>query len=251
MRKSILCLAVAAIGVLPLSVQAAESRGGFSAEQRKEIESIIKDYVTEKDPEILGIGLRNLEKRRIADARAKTEASLVSNKEKIFRDPATPYAGNPAAKVVIAWFYDYQCGYCKVSDDALSKILKEEKDVKVIYKNYPVLGPVSMEASKAALASAKQGKFMAFHSALMSNKERLSSDSIIAIAKKVGLDVAKLKKDMADKKLDDELQQTMQLGQELGVQGTPFFAYGNDFNPGVMRYNELMQVVTDVRKGTN
>jgi protein-disulfide isomerase len=252
MRKTFSYLVAAVIGLLPLygiaSPSAAQTRPAFTEEQRKEIERIVKDYITEKDPEILETGLKNLQARKQSEADAKTKEKVVSEKDKVFNDPSTPMAGNPNGKIAIAWFYDYQCGYCKVSDEALNRILKEEKDVKVVYKNFPVLGNTSVEAARAVLASMKQNKFMAFHNALMTKKEHLTSDVIYQTAKQAGLDVEKLKKDMEDKQGNEALFNVMKLGQDLGIQGTPFFVIGETYFPGVMQYEQLKKAITEVRK---
>ncbi|MDD4617429.1 MAG: DsbA family protein, partial [Alphaproteobacteria bacterium] len=221
----------------------------FNDDQRKEIEGIIYEYITQKNPDALEAGLMNLQKRKQGEAESKIKEKIGTEKQKIFNDPDTPFAGNPKPAVTVTWFYDYQCGYCKSSEDALGKILKEEKDVKVVYKQFPVLGPSSMEAAKAVLASAKQGKFLAFHSALMGKKEHLTSDSIYQTAKQAGVDVEKLKKEMADKKYDEALSEMVRLGQDLGVQGTPFFVINDSYSPGALQYGDLKTMIAEARKG--
>ncbi len=248
MRKTAACLIAATLALLPLSAHAA-AQPRFTDEQRKEIESIIYEYITQKNPEVLEAGITNLQKRKQAEAETKTKEKIAANKEKIFNDPDTPIAGNPKGDVTITWFYDYQCGYCKIADQGLAKVLKEDKDIKITYKQFPVLGNTSTEAAKAVMASVKQGKFMAFHSALMGKKEHLSSDMLYQTAKQAGLDVEKLKKDMKDKKVEDSVSEMMRLGEDLGIRGTPFFIINDSVSPGVLQYDDLKRMISDARKG--
>ncbi len=266
MHKAVLFFAVTLIGLLPCSGFAADAPAGstatvpvaapkpqaaavssFSDAQRTEIEEIIKDYLGDKHPEVMAQGLQLLQQREQAAADAKTKEKIASEKDKLFNDPATPFAGNPKASVTVLEFYDYQCGYCKMAEDAVERILKDDKDVKFVYKNFPILGPISMEAAKAGLASVKQGKFQAFHSALMNKKEHLTSDLIYQIAKEAGLDVEKLKKDMTDPSIDATITASSKLGQDLGVHGTPFFIVNSASFPGVMKYEQLKDAVNEAR----
>lgn len=258
MHKAVLFLAAALIGLLPVSGFAADAPAaapkpqtsavtGFTDTQRAEIEGIIKDYLSDKHPEVMAQGLQLLQQREQAAADAKTKEKIVSEKDKLFNDPATPVAGNPKAKVTVLEFYDYQCGYCKMAEDSVERVLKDDKDVRFVYKNFPILGPVSAEAAKAGLASVRQGKFQAFHNALMNKKEHLTSDMIYQIAKDAGLDVEKLKKDMTDPSIDETIAASFKLGQDLGVHGTPFFIINNTSFPGVLKYEQLRDAVNDAR----
>ncbi|MFA5041283.1 MAG: DsbA family protein, partial [Bdellovibrionales bacterium] len=220
----------------------------FSDAQRAEIESIIKDYLVDKNPDVMAEGLRKLDQRRRDAAEAKTKEKLVSEKDRIFNDPATPVGGNPKGKVSVVEFFDYGCGYCKMGEESVEALLNNDKDVRFIYKNYPVLGEVSHEAAKAGLASVKQGKFQTFHRALMMKKERLSNDVIYKVAGEVGLDVAKLKKDMADPSIENAIKASIQLGQDIGAEGTPFFIINDTSYSGVLQTDQLKYHVDEARK---
>lgn len=220
----------------------------FTEAQKAEIENIVKDYLTNKRPEVLAEGIQNLQKREQAEAESKTKEGVNKEKNRLFNDPASPVAGNPKGSVTVVEFYDYQCGYCKLSEEGIEKLLKEDKDVRFVYKNFPVLGPVSVEAAKAGLAAAKQGKFQVFHTALMMKKEHLNSDLIYKIAKDAGLNVEKLKKDMADPALTETLNNDLKLGQDIGVRGTPMFVVSNGaVYPGALQYEQMKKAVSDAR----
>ena len=137
-----------------------------------------------------------------------------------------------------------------MSEESVEKLLKEDKNIKFIYKNFPILGPLSAEAAKASQASYKQGasKFQAFHNAMMVKKDHLTtSEPIYQMAKDAGLDVEKLKKDMADASVTDSIAANLKLGQEIGARGTPMFIIGDNAFPGALQYDQLKQAVADTR----
>lgn len=256
MRKFLL-LTVALIGLsftsqafaeTPVAMTAA-APAGFTDAQRAEIEAIIKSYLVDKHPEVMAEGLQNLQKHEQENAEAKTKEQISGSKDKIFNDPTTPVGGNPKGNVTIVEFYDYQCGYCKMSEESIQKLLKEDKNIKFVYKDFPILGPASVEAAKAGLASVKQGKFQVFHDAMMTKKDHVTGDMIYQVAKEVGIDVDKLKKDMADKSISDIINTNLQLGQDIGVRGTPMFIVNDNVFPGALQYEQLKQAVSDARAG--
>jgi protein-disulfide isomerase len=258
MRKAALFLSVALLGFAPLfaaTARAADATpapmtstaAAFSEAQRAEIEAIIKDYLTEKHPEVMAQGLQNLQKREQDAEAVKGKEAVSSAKERVFNDANSPVAGNVKGNVTVVEFFDYQCGYCKMSQESIARLLKEDKNVKFIFKDFPILGPASAEAAKAALASVKQGKHQAFHDALMGKKDHLSSDMIYSAAKDVGLDVEKLKKDMNEASINDEINANLKLGQDIGVHGTPMFIINDNIFPGALQYDQLKQAVTDAR----
>lgn len=260
MRKAVLFLTLALIGapslsfaaetpVAPQTAAPQPAAAAFTDAQRAEIENIIKEYIAEKHPEVLEQGLQTLQKRERDTAESKTKEQITGEKDKIYNDSTSPISGNPKGNVTIVEFYDYQCGYCKMSEEAVERLVKEDKNIKFVYKEFPILGPVSAEASKAALASVKQNKFVAFHDAMMNKKDHLTSDMIYLIAKDVGLDVEKLKKDMNDSALNDTLNNNLKLGQDIGVHGTPMFIINDNVFPGALQYDQLKQAITDARSG--
>jgi len=228
---------------------ASQAGPAFTDAQRTEIEDIIKSYLVDKHPEVMVEGLQNVQKREQEKAESKSKEQVGANKDKIFNDPSSPVGGNPKGDVTVVEFYDYQCGYCKMSEESVERLLKEDKNVKFVYKDFPILGPVSGEAAKASMASIKQGKFQAFHDALMTKKEHITSDMIYQTAKDVGLDVEKLKKDMADSAINDAINKNLKLGQEIGVRGTPMFIVNDATFPGALQYEQLKQAVSDARTG--
>ncbi len=253
MRKSALLLTVALLS-LSVAARAADAplpqtttAATFNDAQKAEIENIVKEYLVNKHPEVMAQGLQNLQQKEQQSADAKSKAEITSEKDKIFNDPRTPVGGNPKGDVTIVEFYDFSCGYCKMSEESLERLVKEDKNVKVVYKDFPILGPASAEAAKAALASMKQGKFQPLHDALMTKKDHLTSDMIYATAKDVGIDVDRLKKDMNDSVVADTIAANLKLGQDIGVRGTPMFIVNDNVYPGALQYEQLKQAVSDAR----
>lgn len=266
MKKAALALTAALFCLAPLAAHAAEpvsvnpttavptapaaaTAPIFTDAQRAEVENIIKSYLLEKNPELLPQVVKVLQAREQADNDSKTKAALTKLKDRIYNDAATPTGGNPKGNVTIVEFFDYQCGYCKLAEDGIENLLATDKNVKIIYKNYPILGQASVEAAKASLASVRQGqaKFATFHANLMKKKDRMSSDLIMQVAKDSGLDVEKLKKDMEDKAVQEAIDNGLKLGQEMGVHGTPMFIIGEDIFPGALQEEQLKQAVATAR----
>jgi protein-disulfide isomerase len=221
----------------------------FSDADKAAIEDIIKTYLTKEHPEVLVDAMQEMQKRDQASAEAKSEIAIKSATDKIYNNPDTPVGGNPKGDVTVVEFFDYQCGYCKMAEADAEKLLKEDKNVKFIYKDFPILGPASSQAAKVAMAAAMQGtpKYIKLHDALMAQKEHLNEDMVYKAAKEAGLDVEKLKKDMASDKVAKEVQANLDLGSEVGVRGTPMFIIGENVYPGAMQYDQLKKAVDDAR----
>lgn len=248
MRYALPVLATLLIGLVTLAVHAEDAAPKtFSDAQRTAIEDIVKDYLVNKHPEVALQALQASQRKDQMMAETKSKEAISSSKDKIYNDPTSPVAGNPKGDVTVIEFYDYQCGYCKMASPAVEKLLKEDKNVKVVYKEFPILGPASLTASKAALASVRQGKFPKFHDALMDKEERLTDDVIYKIAKDVGLNVDKLKKDMDDEAIMKIIQDNLALGRDIGVRGTPMFIVNDQIYPGALQPDQLKKAVEDAR----
>lgn len=211
----------------------------FTTEQRAAIEAIVRDYILQ-NPEILPQAFQELQRRMTAQA-------VQANSEAIYNDPESPVAGNPKGDVTIVEFFDYTCGYCKVSAPGLKRLLAEDQNLRVIYKEMPVLGEVAEFAAKAALASRAQNKYFAFHDALYAHTGRLSNDAVLDIARKVGLDVARLQQDMDKPEVAAALDSNLRLGSELGLRGTPAFIINGHLIPRALSFEMLQGCVSDAR----
>lgn len=164
---------------------------------------------------------------------AASDAAAAAKVADLQRDPNSPVLGNPQGDVVLVKFFDYQCPYCKAVEPKLDKLLADDRGVKIVVKEFPILGPASVVASKAALASVRQGKYAAYHHALMAYKGKLTDEVIFTTAKDVGLDVAKLRQDMNSPEVTDQLLANFNLARALKISLTPGYFVGTHELSGV------------------
>src|SRR5215472_2649442 len=184
--------------------------------QREAIEGIIHDYVL-KNPDVLIEALQNAQDKLNHEADSKATKVLSERASEIFDDPATPVGGNPKGNVNIVEFFDYRCPYCKQVVPALQSLLKEDHELRFVYMEFPVLGPASVVAARAALAARQQGKYEAFHTAMMATKGQITEDTVYEVADSVGIDVDRLKQDMNAPEIDQALKENSGLAQALNI----------------------------------
>jgi len=219
----------------------------FTPDQRKAIESIIRDYLT-KNPEVMLDALEAAKEKLTKEAHDKAGAALVARRQELFEDPASPIAGNPKGDVSVVEFFDYRCPYCKQVEPSLEALLKEDRQLRLVYKEMPVLGQASMIASKAALAARNQGKYDDFHRALMNTKGQLDEAALFKIAGSVGLDIDRLKRDMAAPEIEKAIKANLELADALDIRGTPGFVIGEEIVPGAVDLGTLKQLIAAARK---
>ena len=218
-----------------------------AGKDRAAIEDIVRQYILE-NPEIIAEALERLQEReRLAQENAQRLA-LQQSTAQLYQNPMTPEHGNPNGDAVVVEFFDYQCGYCKKVFPTFMKVMKSDKKLRVIWKELPILGPVSRFAARAAMASAQQGKYFDYHVALMRLRGRLTEKRIMETAKKVGLDMNRLIQDMGSPKIERYLDETLQLAEALGISGTPAFLIGNQLVPGAISADQMRQIIAQTRK---
>ena len=164
------------------------------------------------------------------------------------RDPQTPTLGNPRGDVTIVEFFDYQCPYCKANEETVQKLLGQDKKLRIAFKDLPLLGPGSVAAAHAALAARLQDKYDAFRLVMMNMKGELSESSVFVVAKAVGLDLDRLKKDMQAPAIDKQLQDNLALARALDISGTPTFVVGSQIVEGAIDLPGMQELVADARK---
>jgi protein-disulfide isomerase len=242
--RLLLGLGFAVIALLPWRPSAAAD---FTPAQVQAIQSIVRDYLT-KNPDMLVGALHAAEAKLDRDADAKTASLIAGHRQEIYDNPQTPVGGNPQGKVTLVEFFDYRCPYCKETQPSLDKLEAKDPQLRVVYKEFPILGPVSVSAAHAALAAARQGKYEAFHRALMNAHGNLTDDTVFRIAESVGLDVAQLKHDMATPQINEAIEANMKLADALGINGTPAFVIGDQVVPGAVDMTGLKKLVADPAK---
>lgn len=248
----VICAGLVAAGALVAALATTPARLASpgqapSTADRTAFGKSIREYLL-TNPEVLVEAMQELERRQDSQREAVAQKGVQENQAELFRDPDSPIGGNPNGNVVVVDFNDYQCPYCKRAHQAVKSVLAADGNVKVIYKDLPILGEASKIAALAALASTKQGKHQALHDALMENNGKLDRDRILEIAASVGLDRAQLEKDMQDPKLKQIIDRNLALASALGVRGTPAFVVGKQFVPGAVDANTLKQLIADARK---
>lgn len=217
---------------------------------RQAIEQIIHDYLM-AHPEVVIESLKAGDARAKEQAEAETRAQIVKHRDELVHDAKSPEGGNPAGDVTIVEFFDYRCPYCKEVEPSLEALLKEDGRIRVVYKEFPILGPESMIASRVSLAALKQSpqKYARLHLALMNAKGELSQESIMKAAEAAGLDIARIKTDMNGPEVDALIKRNYDLAETLNIRGTPAFIIGNEMTPGAVDMPMFKKMVTEARKG--
>jgi protein-disulfide isomerase len=243
-RLVLLSLCLCAALALPVLRSAAASE--FTPAQKTEIEGIIKDFLA-NHPDLLLQALQDADDKAKAAAKDKAAQALADHRQQVYDDPLTPSAGNPKGDVTLVEFFDYRCPYCKQVEPSLEKLLGDDKMLRFVYKEFPVLGPDSDLAAHAALAAKLQGKYDAFHRALMNTPGHPDEAVIFKVAASVGLDVDRLKQDMHSPDVEKEIKANLDLGNTLDIDGTPAFIVGTTIVPGAISLENLKKLIADTR----
>ena len=195
-----------------------------------------------------GSAFRQFEERLRHSGADEVQRLVAERSDEIFGDLASPVGGNPEGDVTLVAFFDYNCPYGRAAMPMIKQALEEDPDLRLVYKEFPILGPGSDFAARAALASRRQGKYEAFHRAMMSYPGTISEGSTLEIAEDVGLDVAKLERDMQDPAISAAIQRNLRLAQHLRITGTPSFVAGREVLRGLVDLSTLQRFVVDGRK---
>ena len=196
-----------------------------------------------ENPQIIMQAVAILEQRE--RERAASGANTV--RLQLEQDPNSPNLGNPDGDVTVIEFFDYNCPYCRNAGQTVQELLASDANVRVIYREWPILGEDSVFASRAALAARAQGKYEEFHWALMNGEGRASEASILKLARHLDLDVEKLQADMTSPAVEAHIAQSSALARTLGFTGTPAFIVGDRTAPGMLSTDEITAMVAEAR----
>ncbi len=213
----------------------------FTPTQVKSIEQIIRSYLI-KNPQVLQEAYQALQQQQTAKMMKDANSAIAQNKQQLFNDTSTPTAGNPNGNVIMVEFFDYQCGHCRDMAPVIEKVVKANKNLKIIFKELPIFGANSQYAAQAAIASMKQGKYYAFHNALFNLTPPITKQKVLDAAQKAGLDVAKLTQDMKNPDINKQIKDNFKLAEKLKIIGTPTFVFSNKAET---KYNFIPSAVPD------
>lgn len=249
---SCLLLPLWTVQALPQSGAAANS---LPADKDAPLQQAIHDYIL-AHPEVLIESLRRAkltaEQRQVAVIKSR----IIEFRKDLVDDPNAPVLGNPTGDVTLVEFFDYRCPFCRQVEPWVQTLLKQDPGVRLVQKEFPILGAASVYAAHVALAAWKQGKHTAFHNALMAKEGNMDErdiheDLIFQVAKSVGLDIDRMKIDMKSPDVEAEIQRNMEIARSLGLTGTPAFIVHTVLVPGATDLMTLHRMVDDARHGVN
>jgi protein-disulfide isomerase len=224
----------------------------FSAPQRGEIERIVREYLI-AHPEVLQEAMAELDKRQAAAETEKHKAAVAEHGKALFSSPHEVVLGNAKGNVTFVEFFDYNCGYCKHAMSDMLTLLQDDPKLKVVLKEFPVLGPGSVEAARVAVAVRMQDKtgqkYLEFHKELLGGRGQADKERALAVAKSVGMDMARLEKDMASPEVKTTMEENFKLAEALGMNGTPSYVIGNEVVVGAIGLKGLEEKISTARCG--
>jgi protein-disulfide isomerase len=241
------CLLIPALCALLACATAARADDGFTPAQTKALERIIHDYLV-AHPEVLMEAMQAADDKEKANKQANAEKAVRARHDDLYRDPDAQVGGNPKGDVTIVEFFDYRCPYCKEMEPLIDGLLDSDRKLRIVYKEFPILGPASIYASKMALTSRAQGKYAAFHRAMMATKGKIDETVVDGVAASVGIDLVKAKVDMAAPAIDAVIRKDIALADALDVNGTPSFVVAGKVYSGAMTLDEMKKLTADARR---
>ncbi len=244
-----ICTLVIAYSIMMATVEGQEyGNKPFSQAQKKEIEILIKRYIL-NHPDLI---LESVQRHQIKEENVEKEQAkkqIESLRPQLVSDPDTPVGGNTKGDVTVIEFIDYRCGYCKRAHSTVKKLLKDDNAVRYVIKDFPILGPQSVIASRAALAIWRiyPEKHQAYHNEMMLSRGAIDEKLVVEMANKLGIDKKLLKTKMADKAIDEVLAKNFRLAKALNINGTPAFIIGDEILPGAVDLATLKKIVAKAR----
>jgi protein-disulfide isomerase len=223
---------------------------GIAPIANEALQQAIHDYIL-AHPEVLIQSLRIAKEREETRAAEQGKALLTSLKNELVDDPNAPVRGNPSGDVTLVEFFDYRCPYCRQVEPFLQALIKNDHGLRVVVKEFPILGPASVYAARVALAANKQGKYEQFHEAVMSKRSNLDEATLLKLAEESGLAVDRLKTDMNSPDVNAEIKRTTEIAKALRLTGTPAFIVGTELIPGATDLETLQALLVEARHGTN
>jgi protein-disulfide isomerase len=215
--------------------------------QKEEIQSIIRQYLNE-NPEII-IESVELYRQKQEEQMNQQAAAKIGDHDAFLTGADAPFAGNAKGDVTVVEFFDYNCGYCKKALDDIQSILKEDTNVRFVFREMPILGPSSAVAARWAIAAHKQGKYFEYHTALMNHNGNKDEREMEKLAKDVGLDVDQMKKDAESEETKATIEKSLAVSRDIGIQGTPAFLVNGQMIRGYVGEAGMKEAINVARSG--
>lgn len=261
---AVVALALAALATLPAPAQTAREETEtivkeYLAKHPEDVQRIVKDYLI-NNPDVLQAAILEMIKKRqpnlvgATPARPDKSADIKTNAKLLFNSPRQVVLGNPQGDVTLVEFFDYNCGYCKHALGDTLALLKDDPKLRIVLKEFPILGPGSAEAARVAVAvrmqDASGAKYLAFHEKMLSDRGQASKALAMAHAAAAGLDMARLERDMASGEVEQTIQESASLANALGINGTPGYVVGDAIVPGAIGAAALKDRIAVARSRT-
>jgi protein-disulfide isomerase len=246
---SLLLAVTLAVSALPPRFAAADPLAPPDAlpKDRAALDQEIHDYLM-SHPDVVLDALKAGQAQADAKAADQSRRTIVTKQKELLDDPDDLVQGNPKGDVTLVEFFDYRCPYCKEVEPSLDALLKEDGKLRIVYKEFPILGEASVYATHVALAAKKQGKYAEFHRAMMATKGDINDATVLNVAQSVGLDIAKIKTDMSAPANDKLIDKNYALADALNIQGTPAIIIGDTLIPGATDLDALRKDIAASRK---
>lgn len=242
---ALIAVIVIMAGLRPAFAQAEPKT--FTPDQVQSIEQIVRDYLM-RHPEVILEAVDALEQKRKTETEQAQRAAIGERRAAIFEDASAPSLGPAGADVTLVEFFDYKCPYCKQMTAPMMRMLQDDKNLRIVFKELPILGPDSLVAARAALAAQRQGKYQPMHEALMRSRGTLDEATVLRIAGEIGLDAKRLKADMDAPDIAQALERNRKLARDLQITGTPAFIIGNRLIPGAVDPDTLAKLIAEARQ---
>tara|TARA_R110002073_G_scaffold157360_1_gene312804 strand:+ start:245 stop:982 length:738 start_codon:yes stop_codon:yes gene_type:complete len=227
--------------VLPLAATAQDAL----TEDR--VRELVRETIL-ANPEVLVEAIAILEERAAQDRVTGSADMIAAQREQLEQDPNAPVLANADGDVTIVEFFDYNCPYCRRAAPTIENLVEADPGIRLVYREWPILGEGSVFAARAALASRQQGLYEEFHWAMMDMSGRAEERSVLTIAAEIGLDIDQLRADMEAPEVAEHIETSMRLADLLGITGTPTFILGQNLVPGAVEQEVLQRLVDEVRE---
>ena len=248
LRRVTIAAAVAIVAAMSIPAGGRAETPAAAPPDRDAVRKIVREYLLEH-PEVIEEAIGVLRARREAREQDRIGAAIRQHDSALRSHLMSPVSGNPKGDVTLVEFFDYQCGYCKRSLQPVKDLLAADGRLRIVWKEFPILGPVSRFAARAGMAAARQGRYLEYHVAVMGARGKLTEDRVMALAGRAGLDVERLRSDMEDPAIEAYLDETISLARTLGIGGTPAFVIGDTLVPGAVGGDRLKELIARARSG--